>query len=353
MSPVVFCDPAKYQNYELNADVPTANRCIQMLQDAGFNAHPNPKFDWIHDTYMILIRMFPNGCPPTTIVSMNARYDPHFHVKIGASLRPLRKEGYVLIGSGGGVHNLYRNRWTQMLRYRDNFAQETPPEDWALDFRQAVEDVMTKTSGPGLRRGVTRLMKHPLYREAQATDDHFMPALFVAGAAGDKEDEGVNGKLGAETWELVSRSATTTSNAAHSDQRRSRQTCATPNSRSESGLQPRDQLRVEQRNKLRRIVNLSGQYLFPILPAQNNQERIQEVHTVAMETTSVSPTHNHSNIQTHPQNSVPFPSNMSSSSVQSTVAHSLAPNSPPPANPPARPISTSPRCPEIVSGSPT
>jgi len=174
-----------------------------MLSAEGFDVEGNPDFDWIHDTYLILIRMFPGGCPPTTIVSMNARYDPYFHVKVGATLRPLRKDNYLIIGSGGAVHNLYRNVWAPMLRYRDNFAMEAPPEDWALEFRQAVQDVLTQNSGPKLRRGMTRLMKHPQYREAHATDDHFMSAMFVAGAAGDIEDTGSYGRLAAEDWELT------------------------------------------------------------------------------------------------------------------------------------------------------
>ena len=140
-----------------------------MLQANGFNAEGNPNFDWIHDTYLIIIRMFPNGCPPTTIISMNARFDPHFHMKIGSTLRPLRHENILLIGSGGAVHNLYRNHWSHMMLYRDPFAQHVPPEPWALEFRQAFEDAMTGNSGPKLRRAMTRLMKHPLFRDAHAT----------------------------------------------------------------------------------------------------------------------------------------------------------------------------------------
>lgn len=124
-------------------------------------------------------------------------------MKVGSTLRELRKENYLLIGTGGAVHNLYRNRWAPMLRFRDNFAQGLPPESWALEFRQAVEDVITKDSGPRLRRAMTRLMKHPEYRNAHATDDHFMAAMFVAGAAGDFEDEGSLVVLGVETWELT------------------------------------------------------------------------------------------------------------------------------------------------------
>ncbi len=204
---MAYVHPSKYANYKLNPDLRTGNRCIDMLRAAGFEAEGNPGFNWIHDTYLILIRMFPNGCPPTTIISMNARYDPHYHVALGAALRPLRKEGYLLIGSGGAVHNLYRNVWGPMLAYRDNFAQQTPPEDWALEFRQSFQDAVESNSGPRLRRAVTRLMKHPQYRDAHATDDHFMSAMFVAGAVGDDEDDGTYGQLKAETWELVSPSS--------------------------------------------------------------------------------------------------------------------------------------------------
>jgi len=202
-SPVAYVHPSKYVDYKLNPDLPTAERCIAMLKDEGFNVEGNPTFDWIHDTYLILIRMFPGGCPPTVLISLNSRFDPHFHMKVGSALRPLRNENYLFIGTGGAVHNLYRNKWAPMLRFRDNFAMETPPDEWALEFRQAVEDVITKNSGPNLRRAMTRLMKHPMYRDAHGTDDHFMSAMFVAGAAGDEEDRGVKGVMGAETWELT------------------------------------------------------------------------------------------------------------------------------------------------------
>ena len=72
-----------------------------------------------------------------------------------------------------------------MLQYKDNFAMETPPENWALEFRQAFKDVVEKNEGGDLKRGVSRLMKHPRFRDAQGTDDHFMSALFVAGLVGD------------------------------------------------------------------------------------------------------------------------------------------------------------------------
>ena len=80
---------------------------------------------------------------------------------------------------------------------------ETPPGDWALDFRQEFEDAITKNTGPALRRVMTAMMKLPKYREAHATDDHFMSAMFVAGLVGSVEDIGTPVEFGAEEWELT------------------------------------------------------------------------------------------------------------------------------------------------------
>ncbi|KAF2245727.1 hypothetical protein BU26DRAFT_522112 [Trematosphaeria pertusa] len=208
-SPVAYVHPSKYVDYKLKPDLATGKRVVSMLREAGMDARPNDTFDWIHDTYLILIRMFPAGCPPTTIISMNGRFDPHFHARVGSAVASLRSDGYLIIGTGGAVHNLYRNHWGQMLRYTDNFAQPVPPEAAMLEFRQSVEDVFTRNCRAGrakgaLVNGVTRLMKHPQYRDAHGTDDHFMAACFVSGVVdgseGGEDDECV---LGAEDWELV------------------------------------------------------------------------------------------------------------------------------------------------------
>ncbi len=146
--------------------------------------------------------MFPKKCPPCTLISLNNRYDPSFHSYIGKLLKPLRDEGILLLGTGGAVHNLFRNNWPQIVVGKNNFAQEAPPDEWALDFRQAMEDVVTKRpeddDGTQLREGIVRLMHHPLYRDAHGTDEHYMAFCFIAGAAG----KGDVGKKTSEVWEL-------------------------------------------------------------------------------------------------------------------------------------------------------
>lgn len=177
---------------------------MELLSKAGFNVSANDKIPYIHDVYMLIIRMFPERSPKTSVVSCNMRWDPHFHVALGAALRPLRLDRKTLfIASGGATHNLYRNHWAQMLVYRDNLAQPVPPAPWSMAFRQEMEDAMKDGGGPELRRRITRLMKHPGYRDAHPTDDHFITSCFIAGVCGDEDDRGTVGTLGAETWELT------------------------------------------------------------------------------------------------------------------------------------------------------
>ncbi|KAF4626813.1 hypothetical protein G7Y89_g11341 [Cudoniella acicularis] len=181
-TPVAYVAPKRYKNFVLTPDLVLGSKVLSMLQVAGFNAKPNPTFDFIHDTFLILIRMFPHmkTCIPVTAISANARFDPHYHAKVGSILRPLRYENVLIIGSGGTVHNLYCNHWTQMVIHGANFAQPVPPAPWALEFRQAVEDPFTGNSGPVVRRALNRFMKHPRYRDAHGTDGHFMAAIFAA-----------------------------------------------------------------------------------------------------------------------------------------------------------------------------
>ncbi|KAJ4983413.1 aromatic ring-opening dioxygenase family protein [Stagonosporopsis vannaccii] len=201
--PLANTDRRHWADWKPRPDLETSHRVIQMLNDTGIEAEEDPKFEWMIDTFPVLIGMFGDKCPPTTIISQNAYFDPFLHTRIGAALRSLRGQRYLLIGSGGGTHNLYRAEWKFMLNYKDNFAMEYPPDEDSIEFRQSLEDVICKNGGgPELRRGLARLMKNPYFREAHGTDEHYVSACFVAGAIGEPEDRDAKASLGAEAWEL-------------------------------------------------------------------------------------------------------------------------------------------------------
>ena len=136
--------PRQYwETYPLNVDVKLAGRVIDLLHNAGFtDVQEDAGFDWHDDTITPARWMFPKGTPPATVVSLNARYNPVFHIKIGRALRELRKEGILICGTGGAVHNLYRNNWYPVLAKGDNFQPGRQPASWAIEFEKAVSDVV-------------------------------------------------------------------------------------------------------------------------------------------------------------------------------------------------------------------
>jgi hypothetical protein len=113
------------------------------------------------------------------LAHLQVRSDPYFHVAIGAAVRPLRYEDILIVGTGGTVHNLYRNAWKNIILYRDNFAQTKPPEQWALDFRNETLDAFTKNSVH--RRRESRDAMHD-------TDPSSRIAGTCASSSGDASD---------------------------------------------------------------------------------------------------------------------------------------------------------------------
>ncbi|KAJ4247100.1 hypothetical protein NW762_013238 [Fusarium torreyae] len=189
-----------WENYPINIDIKLASRVVTLLNDAGFpDVEEDPTFDWHDDTITPARWMFPDGTPPATVVSLNARYNPTFHVKIGKALGQLRKEGILICGTGGAVHNLYRNNWVPVLTKGDNFQEGRKPAEWAVEFEKSVSDVIAKNKGPALGGGLTRLAQSPRYKDAHPTDDHFYPLLVIAGSV---MHDDVYGKKMAQTWEL-------------------------------------------------------------------------------------------------------------------------------------------------------
>jgi aromatic ring-opening dioxygenase catalytic subunit (LigB family) len=132
-----------WENYPINVDLDLAGKVVSLLTKAGFqDVEEDPSFDWRDDTITPARWMFPDGTPPATVVSLNARYNPVFHIKVGRALRKLRKEGIILCGTGGAVHNLYRNNWIPVLARGDNFQRGRVPAKWAVEFEKSVSDVV-------------------------------------------------------------------------------------------------------------------------------------------------------------------------------------------------------------------
>lgn len=55
------------------------------------------------------------------LLVQSVHFNPVFYVRMGKALGELRKEGIMIVGTGGAVHYLYRNNWLPMLAKGDSF----------------------------------------------------------------------------------------------------------------------------------------------------------------------------------------------------------------------------------------
>jgi len=195
---------AWYRTYKINSSPALASRCCDMLRDTGINASLNPTAIWHQDVMIPLRWMYPDAstCPPMTVMSVNGRFDPHLHLKIGQALRSLRKERILLMGTGGGIHNLYDLSWHHIIFYQDSTARTKPIEKFAADFAVSMRESCVRNSGPKLGGALCRLLKHPHFVKCNPTPEHFLPMVYAAGGCTSYEDEDSVNAFGGENWEM-------------------------------------------------------------------------------------------------------------------------------------------------------
>jgi 4,5-DOPA dioxygenase extradiol len=122
-----------------------------------------------HGTWSVLAHAFPAADIPVVQLSINAAKPFDYHLDVGARLAPLRDSGVLLVSSGNVVHNLGGMDWSN-------------PDggySWAERFDEAVRAKMQEAPAD-----VLTVDARPEFRLAVPTPDHFLPLLYLAGAAG-------------------------------------------------------------------------------------------------------------------------------------------------------------------------
>ncbi|HEY0267122.1 MAG TPA: class III extradiol ring-cleavage dioxygenase [Rhizomicrobium sp.] len=123
-----------------------------------------------HGAWVPLMLMYPDADIPVVQLSVQSRRGAAHHIALGRSLAQLREDDVLVMGSGGFVHNLRR------------IAPPGSPEgDWSKQFSQWMDDRLTTGDEAAL---ADYRSQAPHAREAQPTEDHFMPLFFAYGAGG-------------------------------------------------------------------------------------------------------------------------------------------------------------------------
>jgi aromatic ring-opening dioxygenase catalytic subunit (LigB family) len=169
------------ESYEITWPAPgaplLAGRVRQLLADADIQSDTNDKRGYDHGTFIPLKLTYPDADVPAVQLSLKRGLDPGEHLAIGRALAPLRDEGIFIIGSGMTFHNLRAFRDPRAARVaeafdawlRESMVQDAPLRDHRLE---------EWTSAPAARAA------HP-------REEHLLPLMVAAGAAG--EDRAVVG----------------------------------------------------------------------------------------------------------------------------------------------------------------
>jgi aromatic ring-opening dioxygenase catalytic subunit (LigB family) len=148
-----------------------ASRVRQLLDTAGIQSDSDAVRGYDHGTFIPLKLTYPEADVPAVQLSLKRGLDPAEHLEIGRALMPLRDEGVFIIGSGMTFHNL--------RAFRDPRAAPV-----AEAFDSWLRESMV-LDPPERARRLEQWASAPAARAAHPREEHLLPLMVAAGAAGD------------------------------------------------------------------------------------------------------------------------------------------------------------------------
>ncbi|MDX9874342.1 MAG: class III extradiol ring-cleavage dioxygenase [Spongiibacteraceae bacterium] len=148
-----------------------AARVQSLLAGAGIACDSDPERGFDHGAFVPMSLMYPAADVPLVQLALKSGYDPAEHIRVGAALAPLRDEGVLIIGSGLTYHNMPGFRSSASLPVSQL-------------FEAYLNEAVTQPD-PALRNQMlTEWSQAPAARDAHPREDHLLPLMVAAGAAG-------------------------------------------------------------------------------------------------------------------------------------------------------------------------
>ncbi len=163
--------------FKLSYPCPGAPRLAENIQErlseSGLKTVVDSTRGLDHGAWTPLMLMYPHADIPVVQLSVQTELTPEHHFELGQVLAPLKKQGVLIMGSGGATHNL-----DEIHQYKI----DSPPPGYAQQFDQWLKRSITqgdtqdildyKSNAPDADRN------HPYPAE------HFLPLFVPLGAAG-------------------------------------------------------------------------------------------------------------------------------------------------------------------------
>ncbi len=160
-----FPDALYRLHYAAPGSPDLARRAAKLVK--GMEIDPGQGLD--HGAWNPLMLIYPQAEIPVAQISIQIDGGPDWHVALGRQLAPLRREGVLLLASGGAVHNL-----------RQFQIDDRKPADWAIAFDEWLADRIAAGDAEAL---TDYRRVRPEGRLAHPREEHLLP-LFVALGAG-------------------------------------------------------------------------------------------------------------------------------------------------------------------------
>ncbi|SRR5579875_460641 len=149
-----------------------AENVAELLGAAGFKCAIDQRRGLDHGAWSPLLLMYPEPRIPVIQVALQPHRGAAHHLALGAAIAPIRDAGVLIFASGGATHNLGQIRGPS----------NTPAPRWVSEF----SDWLTATITEGRTRDLVDYRQvAPYAAENHPSEEHFLPLIVAAGAAGE------------------------------------------------------------------------------------------------------------------------------------------------------------------------
>ena len=147
-----------------------------LIEAAGLPARLDPERGFDHGAFTPLKVIYPQANVPVVQLSLKAGLDPEAHLALGRAIAPLRDEDVLIVGSGLSYHNL-----------RQFFS----PRGWgpSREFDGWLGGVLLGGSPMDRDKLLAAWEAAPAARAAHPREEHLLPLMVAAGAAGNDPAE--------------------------------------------------------------------------------------------------------------------------------------------------------------------
>jgi len=169
-------------SYPAPGDPALAAEVKRLIEAAGLPVTTDGERGFDHGVFVPFLIVDPKAEIPVVMLSLRKDLDPAFHIKLGKALAPLRDQGVAIVGSGMSFHDL--------RTFRDGDTRASAAFDAWLDETAKAPEAEREAR-------LTAWDKAPSARECHPREEHLLPLMVVAGAAGEsKGTRDFNDKIG-------------------------------------------------------------------------------------------------------------------------------------------------------------